>query len=369
MKILFFIPSLTSGGAERVLIRMANFWSEQNQTVSLLTLDSPQSVPFYPLHPKVQLTQLNLSLQSRSIAQKPIVLGKQLTRVRRQVISEAPDVLIAFLDIAIFLSLAATVFLPIKMVVSERNNPYRNTTNSWLQRLNNCLYRRADAIVLQTHQIARTFSDSLQPRIRVIPNPVARARRQVSDYPVQHHHKVIIAVGRLSFQKGFDLLIRALATLPPEHAAWQLRIVGTGEEHDKLMQLCDELSVSDRVTWVGRVTDVEAELLRASIFVLPSRFEGFPNALCEAMAVGLPAVATCCPYGPEEIIHSESNGLLVPVENAPALSQAMQRLIENPALSERLGRHAQKVTEQYGTEAVMARWEKLLAQVIDPCAP
>lgn len=364
MKILFFIPSLTSGGAERVLIRMANFWSEQNQTVSLLTLDSPLSAPFYPLHPKVQLTQLNLSLQSRGIAQKPIVLGKQLTRVRRQVISEAPDVLIAFLDIAIFLSLAATVFLPIKVVVSERNNPYRNTTNSWLQRLNNCLYRRADAIVLQTHQIAQTFSTSLQPRIRVIPNPVARARRQVSDYPVQHHHKVIIAVGRLAFQKGFDLLIRALATLPPEHAAWQLRIVGTGEEHDKLMQLCDELSVSDRVTWVGRVTDVETELLRASIFVLPSRFEGFPNALCEAMAVGLPVVATRCEFGPEETIQHGDNGWLVPVDDVDELSKALHRLASDAALGERLGTRAKNIQDTYGIDKVMAQWEAVVQQVI-----
>lgn len=366
MKITFLIPNLSAGGAERVLTRIANYWSEQTHEVSVITLDHPQHLPFYPLRPQVKLTQLNLTLQDQKGLKKLTRLWKQLTKVRGQVVLEKPDVLIAFLDIAIFLSLTSTRFLPTKVIVSERNNPYRNTTNPWLQRMNNHLYGIANRIVLQTHRIAQTFPISLQPKIEVIGNPVESPQGQVEDYSAQHRRQVVIAVGRLTPQKGFDVLIGAFARLVQKHPAWQLRIAGVGEEQAALTQLSTDLAIADHVTFLGRIKDVETELLRASFFVLSSRFEGFPNALCEAMAVGLPVVATRCKFGPEEIVRHEENGLLVPVSDAPALSSALHRLADDVALGERLGTQAKKILDQCGVEVVMNQWEALIHEVTGP---
>ena len=364
MKILFLIPNLTAGGAERVLTHMANFWSQRTYWVSIVTLDHPQEAPFYPLRPEVEWVPLNLALPKPAGPEKLIGLGRQIREIRKQVASEKPDVVIAFLDITIFLSLVATRFLPTKVIVSERNNPYCNTTNPWLQRMNNRLYAVAHRIVLQTHHIAQTFPASLQTKVEVIGNPVESPRRQVEDYSAQHRHQAVIAVGRLTPQKGFDVLIRAFAKLVQKYPAWQLRIAGVGEEQTALRQLSADLSIADRVAFLGRIEDVEAELLRASIFVLSSRFEGFPNALCEAMAVGLPVVATRCKFGPEEIIQHENNGWLVPVDDVDELSRALNRLASDATLGERLGIQAKKIRNTYGIENVMAQWEAVVQQVI-----
>ena len=161
MKIVFLIPSLVAGGAERVITYMANYWAGQSHNVSVITLDHPQHTSFYPLHRCVELIPLGLLRPQSSVVFKLIRLRKQLVTVRKQVRQNRPDVVIAFLDITIFLTIVLTAHLPVSVVVSERNNPYRNTTNLWLQRVNNWLYRFADAIVLQTHRIASTFPVAL----------------------------------------------------------------------------------------------------------------------------------------------------------------------------------------------------------------
>ena len=366
MKVAFLIPTLTAGGAERVLTRMANYWSERSDNVSIITLDDPHTLPFYPLHQDIRLTQLNLALAQRTGLKKINGLRRQIIGIRKYVVSEKPDVLIAFLDIAIFLSLVATAFLPVKVIISERNNPYRNHTNPWLQRMNNRLYSRADRIVLQTQRIAQTFPKALQSAIRVVGNPVKTPKREVKDYATQHQRRVILAVGRLAAQKGFDVLVQAFARLLPQHPDWQLRIVGVGEEEAALKQRCADLSIAESVTFLGSVAQVEDKLLAASMFVLSSRFEGFPNALCEAMVIGLPVVATRCEFGPEEIIRHEENGLLVPVDDAQELSDAMQRLVEDPALGQRLGTQAKEIRDTYSIDTVMTQWKSVVQSMIEP---
>lgn len=359
MKICFLIPSLVGGGAERILSYIANFWTKKGYQITIISFDHPKQEPFYELEPSIRLVRLNLGPETRFF-QKITTSWQQITEVRRQLKIQKPEVVVAFLDTAIFVALIATRFLPVKVVVSERNNPYRNSTNPLRQRINNQLYFLADRIILQTRQIADTFPDSLQSKIQVIPNPVLPPSVQIKDYEEQQAFKTMVAIGRLAHQKGFDLLIHAFASLASKYSDWRLHIVGTGKELPTLQQLCVDLSVKERVVFLGQVKDIDSILYNSSFFVLSSRFEGFPNALCEAMAVGLPVIATRCPFGPEEIIQQEYDGILVPTEDSQQLSNAMHTLITDQTKYTILGTHAKEVVQRFSIDRVMQQWEAVI---------
>lgn len=343
-----------------MLTRMANYWANQSNDVSIVILDHSRHLSFYSLHPNVDVTSLDLLQPKKQGVAKLIILANQLITVRRQLVKKKPEVVIAFLDITIFLALVSTRFLNIKVIVSERNNPYRNSTNRWLQRMNNYLYSLADSLVLQTGSIAATFPSTYHSKISVIANPIPPPVWEVTNYSAQYAKKTVVAIGRLTPQKGFDMLIRAFAQFVHKHTAWQLRIVGTGEEEHYLAQLCEELSVTHCVLFPGSVTDIEEVFSESSLFVLSSRFEGFPNTLCEAMAVGLPVIATRCEFGPEEIVRHEENGLLVPAEDVGALTEALDKLVSNPQLGEQLGANARTITHTLSVDKIMQQWETLI---------
>jgi len=171
-------------------------------------------------------------------------------------------------------------------------------------------------------------------------------------------------MGRFYHQKGFDLLLRAFARLKDRYAQWTLTILGDGPLRDELQRLCEKLGVSERVFLPGRVKNPEHFLKQAELFVLPSRFEGFPNALCEAMACGLPVIASDCPSGPREIIRDGKDGVLVPNQDIRALTGAMGWLMSNEAERNRLAAAAVEVIERFGMEKIIKRWESVLCKVL-----
>jgi glycosyltransferase involved in cell wall biosynthesis len=167
-------------------------------------------------------------------------------------------------------------------------------------------------------------------------------------------------MGRLSREKGFDVLMRAFARCAATRPDWSLLIAGEGEERAHLVDLRGRLGLAARVRLPGRVADPGGLLRRADLFVLPSRHEGFPNALLEAMACGLPVVAFDCPSGPAEIVRPGQDGLLVPACDEEALAAAMRRLMDDEAERRRLGARAVEVLERFGLDRVMAAWETVV---------
>jgi GalNAc-alpha-(1->4)-GalNAc-alpha-(1->3)-diNAcBac-PP-undecaprenol alpha-1,4-N-acetyl-D-galactosaminyltransferase len=360
-RLTLVISSLQAGGAERVLSRMASYWAARGHDVEIVTYDRPDARPFYPLHADVRVRGLDLLRDSRHPLDAMWNTAVRVRRLRREIVRHRPDAVISFVHQVNVVTLMATRGLGLPVIVSERADPAQvRLAVPWVA-LRRWTYRHASRVVMQTPDAAAYFDD---PRIRitVIGNPVAPAPPQVpiesGEYgSVDNGPEArywITGVGRLVPQKGFDLLLQAFARIAPSHPSWALRIVGDGRERAALTELARTLGLADRVEFTGRVDNVFPLLAAADLFVLSSRFEGFPNVLGEAMAAGLPVIAFDCPSGPSALIRHEIDGVLVPVEDVAGLAAAMDRLIANPAA------RAPEVVERYSETAIMNRWEELL---------
>ncbi len=341
---------------------MANHWAEKGFAVVLISLDDPAHHPFFPLRADVTYEALDLLRHRESYLAKSTRTVNQISKVHKCIVAHEPDVLIAQLDITIFLAMSATMFTKTKVIVYEGNNPYLNTTNKYLQKINNFLYRFTDHLVLQTQQITQTFPSYLQKKISVIYNPIASpaTRLDHEDYVENFYRKKIISIGRLEPQKGYDVLIKAFHLFLKDQPGWSLTILGEGKERPNLEHLCKTLKVADKVALPGNVKEPHKILQEASMFILSSRFEGLPNVLLEAMSIGLPVVATRCKFGPEEIIQDRVDGLLVPTEDPNALAAAMATLAIDSDLGEYLGTNAQKITDALSIDKIMQQWETVI---------
>lgn len=332
-RIALVIGSLQGGGAERVAGILAQGWRGRGHAVDLVTLEPADAVPAYGLDPGLRVLRLDGSRPARNRLQ---ALGRELANVRklgRALRELRPDVVVSFLDQTNVLTLLACLGSGLPVVVSERSHPGRQPLGRAWRLLRRLTHPLAAALVVQTPEIGR-WCRRFNTNIRVIPNPVLPA----PEIAGPGSGPVLLAAGRLSREKGFDILIRAFALLASRHPQWNLHIHGEGPQLGALEALVRSLRLTDRVALPGWVPDLAARMAQARIFVLASRWEGFPNALCEAMAAGLACVAADCPGGgPAAIIRQEKDGLLVPPDDVPALAGALDRLVSDQELRARLG--------------------------------
>lgn len=363
MRITFVIPSLTPGGAERVITTMANYWSNRGWNVTLLTFDDGGAPPFYELDPRVVHHSLGIAAASANAIAALLNNFSRLSRLRQAIRASRPEAVISFMDRTNVVTLLATWGMGLPVVVSERNDPAQSKIGRVWSGLRFFTYHLASRLVVQTERAGAFFPPSIRHRSMVIPNPVVRPELGATSL-YRLKQPAIVAMGRLVEQKGFDLLIGAFARLKERHPTWSLTIIGEGPLRPSLELLAASHGIQDRVAFPGRIKDPQAVLAQADIFVLSSRFEGFPNALCEAMACGLPVISTDCPSGPCEIIRDTYDGLLVQPNDETALATAMDRLMSDTSFRERLSKRAVEVTQRFGIERVMDSWEHLLATVV-----
>jgi glycosyltransferase involved in cell wall biosynthesis len=361
VKLLFFIASLQCGGAERVGATLCNHWAGKGWVVTLATFDDGTVPPFFPLAPGVRHVTLGLQRRSTGLLASVINNVRRVPRLRRFVAGERPDRIVSFIDGTNVLALLAAKGTGIPVVVSERIDPSQHPIPRPWRILRRLTYPWARAIVLQTRAAAAYFPERWASRIAVVPNPVpALAAASPGPAPRPDGRRLIVAMGRLDRQKGFDLLIRAFASVARARPDWDVTILGDGPERDALAAQVERAGLSGRVSLPGREPDAMGVLRRADLFVLSSRYEGFPNALCEAMACGLPVVAFDCPSGPAEIVRDGVDGLLVPAEDVAGLASAVSRLAGDPERRRAMGGRATEVSERFSVERIAGLWEKIL---------
>jgi glycosyltransferase involved in cell wall biosynthesis len=361
MRLTLVISSLASGGAERVLSTMANYWAERDWPIHLLTFDDGQSAPFYALHPAVVHRPLGLAGPSEGAAEG---FSRNLGRVcllRRAITETAPEAVISFIDRTNVLTLLAGVGLRPPVLISERTDPHQCRIGRPWEVMRRLLYPRAEFLVVQSERAGRFFPAAVQRKTRVIPNPVQLAARR-EDLPIAHRgsERLIMSLGRLTGEKGHAKLLSAFASVAADYLEWRLEIWGEGPERSSLEAMVRDLALAGRISLPGRTSEPFEQLRRADLFVLSSRREGFPNALCEAMACGLPVISFDCPSGPADIIRDGVDGLLVPPEDVDALAAAMRRLIAGEEERRRLAQRAPEVLIRFGMEKVMGMWQELL---------
>lgn len=363
MRLTLVIHSLGCGGAERVLTSLANAWRRAGHTVTVIGLTDGDQPPFYPLDPGVALEWLGVARPSRHVLEAVTGNTRRVRALRAAFRRTRPDVVVSFLATVNVLVLLANVGRPVPVVVSERSNPQQDPQSSAWRRLRKRLYGRADAIVVQTRRTAEWFPARMRSRIAVIPNAAPYPSSGRPPRAGRPNRGTVLGVGRLEQEKGFDLLVRAFAQATRDHRDWELMIAGEGSQRETLTVLAASCGVADRVRLPGTQADIGRLYAAADVFVLPSRFEGFPNALLEAMAAGVPSLAADCPAGPREIIRDGHDGLLVGTEDVDALGEALSRLIADAELRARLGAAGKRVAERYDPETIQRQWDALVLEV------
>lgn len=360
VRIILVITAMGCGGAERNLAWLANRLSAKGHRVELRVLHGRDS--FFDLDPVVGVRYLAEDQPQSTPALKRFF--ERPRWLRREIAAERPNVIISFIDVANVVTLWAGRSVECPIVVAERTHPPSHTIPLWYGILRRFLYHRASRVVVQTEETAKWARKWLDSnRVVTIPNPVVapiQAAPQPFQCPLSPGKHWLVAVGRLSEEKGFDKLIEAFAKIAPHYPDWHLAILGEGPERASLENRVRQHGLQRRVELPGVVRNLEDYLHASDIFVLTSRYEGFPNALCEAMACGRPVISFDCPVGPREIIVDGEDGLLVPAGDVSALAVALRRLIENPDEAARMADRAVTVVERFGEEAVAARWEELL---------
>lgn len=342
MKVIFLVSHLQSGGAERTVSYLSSYLAEYETDVMILSLTDNI---FYEINPRVKVEKLHINRESNNLFGRFFAAIERMIKVNISLLKYKPDVVFCMLpDTAKYL-LGLHRRRKFKLITSERINPEIYKGSSALK-LKEKIYSESDGIVFQTQRAMDFYPKEIQKKSIVIHNAIGN--EYVYQVPeINERKKKVTAIGRLSDQKDYPTLLEAFREVLKQHPEYTLEIFGNGPDKDKLKQLSEELGIGSSVYFMGAHKDAIVQAADSACYVMSSKYEGMPNALMEAMAVGLPCVSTDCPNGPAELITSGVNGVLVPVGDAQALSEAILRMIEDRDFAEKCGANARKILETH----------------------
>lgn len=366
MKILFIsrLFHQVSGGVERMAIALMNELCLRGHAVELLSWDRSDAETYYPLDKRVVWHRLDMGDANEKAGWR-LRFQRQLA-IRRLLGRSCPDSIIAFQH-GPFLTVAlAALGLGIPVIAAERNAPQRfdHLRAGRRRELIFQTFRLADRITVQMADYIEGYPSYLHGRIVSIPNPVRPAMELAKPAGRAGEAKRLLSVGRLSYQKNQAVLIEAFAKLADLLPAWRLILVGTGEDESKLKRLVVEKGLVDRVEFAGAVKEVERFYLDSQLFCLSSLWEGFPNALAEAMSHGLPAVGFAdCAGVRQMIIDGKTGRLAQGNDSVDALADALLPLMEDEATRQDMGAAAVVAMTRFAPQLIFDQWEKLFLEV------
>lgn len=360
-KIAFHLNSLQQGGAERVVSNLANRFAKEGYEVVIAT--EWYGTDEFALDQKVRRVHVGLTGEDESRSR----ISKMLRRIwylRRFMKKEKPDVVVAFTRGVLYRALAAGIGTGIPVVISVRTDPVGHYDKKADKLRIPLLFPHAAGCVFQTEGAKAFFAPYLQENSRIILNPLNPKYVGVPEPAVRT--KDVVQSGRLVDFKNQPMLIRAFLKVHEKHPDYALKIYGPDSKDgtkEILESIIHENHAEDFVKLMGGSNTLEKDLADAALYAFSSDWEGLPNALMEAMALGLPVVSTDCPCGgPKTLIEDGVNGLLVPIMDEKAMTDGILRLIEDRELAERLGREARKISERANEDAVFEQWQTYLQE-------
>jgi glycosyltransferase involved in cell wall biosynthesis len=358
---------MSTGGAERVAANLVNAWAARGDMVTLLVTYSDRGESYYAVSDQVRLCYLADLVGTRGRGLSTYL--KRFLALRAQIRSLQTDIVVSFLTNVNVAALLAGCCSGKPVIVCEHTYPPQLPVGIVWSRLRRWTYPLASRVAMLTSEGLGWLQLEI-PRARgvVMPNPVpyplqVNVPELLPTDVVRTDRKVLLAVGRMSEEKGFSTLIEVFASLAEQCAQWNLVILGDGPLRPVLEQQVQAASLGARVLMPGRAGNVGAWYERADLYVLSSRVEGFPNTLGEAMAHGCAAVSFDCDTGPRDLIRHELDGLLVPPGDLAALALALGRLMQDDTLRAQLAARALEVRSRYSIQRVLGLWDELFDEV------
>lgn len=367
MKITLVISSLSCGGAERVLTLMAQGFLDRGHEVTAITL-SDKTTDFYQLPSQCSRIALDIMGNSSGLIEAVKNNVKRIAVLRKAIHSTTPSVVISFLRITNITTILALLGTKYPLIVTEHNDIQILSYGTLWETMGRLTYPFCSSVVSVSQGVDSGFNSLPKNKRAVIYNPiVVKDDGQSGLLPAEANPNKnwLVSMGRLSIQKGFDLLLHAFSQIAPKYSNWQLLIIGEGELREQLEQMRDNLGLSDKVVFTGALTNPFAVLKQAKLFVMASRHEGFGNAHAEALACGLPVIATDCPSGPNEIIRHNIDGLLVANKDVEALATAMESLMSDEQKRQQLAAKAPEVIQRLSPDTIVGEWEALMQQLVE----
>ncbi|TCU15270.1 glycosyltransferase family 4 protein [Rhizobium sullae] len=357
MRLALVEAGLGAGGTERVVSLIVKDRHARGDEVHVFAFISDEDDSYFSLPSGVIVHRLP-DAQVGPFSRGSFKTVKRILRLRSELRKLRPDVVLSFLTKINIVSLLSTRGLGIPVVVSERNNPDAQPRHFLWNMVEPLVLRQAHRLIMQTEAISKTLPTSLRAKAVVIGNPCDRSRDLFARRALR-----VVAVGRLVDQKGFDTLIEAFAKVCAEVPEWCLTIYGEGPDRHQLQQRIRARHLQDRISLPGVTAKAGSWIDDAALFVLSSRYEGFPNVLMEAMAGGLAVISTRCDFGPAEIIEDGVSGLLVPVDDVDRLAAALKTLMLDDSLRGSFAEAGYQTVRRFATGTVMAKWDSCIRQV------
>lgn len=368
-RIAFLLPDVSGGGAARVACILCGEWIRAGHEVHLVTYEEPGTVSFYPLDPRVVRHQIGLGVSPRGLFGFAGNNARRVLRVRKALRRIRPSGVVAFLDQANMAAVLGGWGLGVPVIISERSNPASYEVPMLAALLRRWIYPRATRLCVQTEDVRKWFRRNLLIDSSVIANPVSMPSQEDLNAAVEAvpgTRRRALSLGRLEPEKGYDMLVAAFALIADEVRDWDIVIRGEGSGRAMLERQVARAGLEQRILLPGVTVSPMQELLAADLYLHSARYEGFPNAVLEALAAGRCVVATDCPGATGEILRGGESGILVPPDDVDAFAQAMLRAMRDESILSHYANKARDAVGIYVPEAIAAKWIDEIERVSFP---